>query len=137
MDKYIDTFEVKKKDGSSDVFPIRDRETYNLLKDSNIIIYSSNELYAHEVNVNYDLTDYLGVLVTYLDSDGWDITHSVFVRKNSTNKIGGFTSPQFGSNIYRTVTVDNTGVTISTSSADDFKNAFIVPLSIIAIKSYI
>lgn len=101
------------------------------------MIYLNYELYVQELNLSYDLTDYMGVLITYHDNDSVEINHSVFVKKGDTSiKIGGFNSGQYGSNIYRYVSVDNSGVRISNSSATDYKPAFIVPRSIIAIKTY-
>lgn len=107
------------------------------LVNTNALIYLNYKLYVSELNISYDLTDYIGVLITYHDTDNVQINHSVFVKKGDTSiKIGGFNSSQYGSNIYRTVSVDNSGVRISESSATDYKPSFIVPKSIIAIKNY-
>ena len=107
------------------------------MSDTNALIYVNYELYVYEANISYDLTDYMGVLITYHDTDTVEINHSVFVKKGDASiKIGGYNTAQFGSNIYRYVSVDNSGVRISESSATDYKPSFIVPKSIIAIKTY-
>ena len=109
---------------------------YNDLANTNKLIYLNYELYVYELNISYDLTDYIGVLITYHDTDTVEINHSVFVKKGNTDiKIGGFNNEQYGSNIYREVSIDNSGVRISASSSTDYKAAFIVPRSIIAIKN--
>lgn len=116
---------------------IKDREDIStlsiILSEHNKIIYANNDEYVTTINLQVDLSGCKGVMITYHDTDSVKILHSVFVPLNTSEKIGGFNS-QFGSNIYRTVTVYETGLTISNSSASDYQAGFIVPRRIYIVR---